>query len=124
MIGGLNNNGLIPTLPDAVSARDRRESSRGGASNVASYEQQAGRSALPVLPSSPAGPDQAASDRIDQTAIRRRVEARQAAAEARLENFQPDRVPLASSQALDAFTAVAGYQDRGDVELAGIDIRV
>lgn len=124
MIGGLNNNGLTPALPDPGGARDRREPSRGGASYVSAYDSQAGNNALPSPPVADSESGRPAPDRVDQAAMRRRVEARQAAAESRLETFQTDQVSLASSRALDAFTTVAGYQDRVDVELAGVDIRV
>lgn len=54
----------------------------------------------------------------------RRVEARRAAEDARLERFRADELPLATSRALDAFTDIASRDDSGDAGLAGIDILV
>lgn len=120
MIGGLNNTGIYPVPTETGSARDRREPGR----SISRYGPQVDN-ARPDAPAAPR-PDapSSAPDSVDQAAIRRRVEARQAATEARLERFQPDQVSLSNSRALDAFTTVAGYRDRGDVELAGVDIRV
>ncbi|MCH8497075.1 MAG: UDP pyrophosphate phosphatase [Marinobacter sp.] len=60
----------------------------------------------------------------DPAAFERRVEARRAAEDARLEQFRADELPLQNSRALQAFTAVAGQRNDDDAELAGISIRV
>lgn len=120
MIGGLNNTGLSLALPDPGGATNRREPSRGNTS----YDRQVDHTTQSVPPSSGPESGQRGSDSIDQAAIQRRVEARQAAAESRLETFQQDQAAsLSSSRALDAFTTIAGYQDGRDVELAGVSIR-
>lgn len=124
MIGGLNNTALTPALRDPGSARDGLGLPRGSAADGTPYDRQAGRNPAPLPSSSSPDSGQVTQGRVDQAAIRRRVEARQAAAESRLETFQPNQVSLASSRALDAFTAVASYQDRSGVVVAGVDIRV
>lgn len=63
-------------------------------------------------------------DMVDPQRLERRVQARQAAEDARLERFRADEVPLRNARALDVFTGIASQSDGGDVELAGIDIRV
>ena len=60
----------------------------------------------------------------DPAAFERRVEARRAAEDARLEQFRADELPLQNSRALQTFTAVAGQRSDDDAELAGISIRV
>lgn len=122
MIGGLNPNTLNPAQSDAASARSRPDVNRNSAASGPNATEEANRQAL----------NQATSERdssrspavIDTAAISRRVEARQAAEDTRLERFRADEMPRASAQALEVFASVAGQREGSDVELAGIDIRV
>lgn len=125
MIGGLNPNAPYRALPDTAAGRERsdvaRSSSASGASGATSGSVESVRQAL-ATPR--ADIDQRSPDVIDSATIERRVEARQAADEARLERFRADELPLASARALEAFTGIAALREGADVELAGIDIRV
>ncbi|HCW91868.1 MAG TPA: UDP pyrophosphate phosphatase, partial [Marinobacter sp.] len=56
--------------------------------------------------------------------LQRRVDARRAAEDVRLERFRADQLPLSTSRALDAFTDIASRNDDGTGELAGIDILI
>lgn len=56
--------------------------------------------------------------------LERRIEARQAAEDVRLERFRADEVPLNTSRALSTFADVAARGDTSDNVLAGIDILV
>ncbi|MEP3166532.1 MAG: UDP pyrophosphate phosphatase, partial [Marinobacter sp.] len=56
--------------------------------------------------------------------LERRVEARQAAEDVRLERFRADEVPLNTSRALSTFADVAARGDASDNVLSGIDILV
>ncbi|MGM0769215.1 MAG: UDP pyrophosphate phosphatase [Pseudomonadota bacterium] len=62
--------------------------------------------------------------RVDSDSLERRVEARRAAEDARLERFRADELPLATSRALSTFTDIAARGDAGENGLAGIDILV
>lgn len=65
-------------------------------------------------------------ERIPDTSLERRVEARRAAEDARLERFRADDLPLPTARALSTFAtiAAAGQESGGDAPLAGIDILV
>lgn len=67
-----------------------------------------------------------AVERLPAEALDRRVEARRAAEDVRLERFRADEVPLPTAQALSTFAVVAaaGQDAGGDAPLAGIDILV
>lgn len=56
--------------------------------------------------------------------LERRIEARQAAEDVRLERFRADEVPLNTSRALSTFADVAARGDASDNGLSGIDILV
>lgn len=107
MINGLSSNSYPLLQPDRQIQREQ-----------AGYARPDSRNPAPAVdPSTP-------RDTVDPKLLERRVQARQAAEDARLERFRADEVPLRNAQALDVFTGIASQRDDGDVELAGIDIRV
>lgn len=65
-------------------------------------------------------------ERTPDEALERRIEARRAAEDARLERFRADDMPLPTAQALSTFAVVAaaGQESGDDAPLAGIDILV
>lgn len=67
-----------------------------------------------------------AIERLPEASLERRVEARRAAEDVRLERFRADEVPLPTARALSTFAlvAAAGQEPGDDVPLAGIDILV
>lgn len=122
MVAGLNSNLPLPAQSEATAARSRPDVARNPAATGPNATTESARQALN-------GPQDERSntrqpDIIDTQAIGRRVEARQAAEDSRLERFRADDLPFASARALDVFAAVAGQREGSDVELAGIDIRV
>jgi hypothetical protein len=103
MIGGINpNSNLAYQAGNNAPARERNDVARADASPAA----------VESRPSSP-------SDSAD-----RRVEARRAAEDARLERFRADDVPLSTSRALATFANVASPSEAPDSLITGIDIRV
>jgi len=118
MIGGLNPNN--PYIGTNV-ARERNDGARAPAARpeVLTDDRQQAR----VVPAGNAG----ASPTEDTEGYLRRVQARAAAEDTRLEPFRSDDIPMANLRALQAFAAVASQRegmDGYDAELAGIDIRV
>lgn len=75
------------------------------------------RDTAPANPASSGGAPEAES---------RRVDARRAAEDARLERFRADELPLPTARALSAFAGVAaaGQEYEGGAVLTGIDILV
>lgn len=65
-------------------------------------------------------------ERTPAESLERRVEARRAAEDARLERFRADEIPLPTAQALSTFALIAasGQESGADAPLAGIDILV
>ncbi|WP_166251495.1 UDP pyrophosphate phosphatase [Marinobacter salicampi] len=118
---GLPSSTFLPAQSEAASARSRPDVARNPAVSGPNASGTDIRRTL-AEPRDERSPRQ--PDAIDSAAIERRVEARQAAEDARLERFRADELPFASARALDVFAAVAGQRDGGDVEMAGIDIRV
>lgn len=122
MINGVSNN---PYVGNAGVARDRPDAARAPAARPEVIEDQR-RDARP----SPAGgdrPDSGSGLSEDTQGFLRRVQARSAAEDTRLEPFRAEDVPMATIRALETFATVASQQDglEGyDAELAGIDIRV
>lgn len=121
MIGGLN-----PSLYNASGlqpVRDRADGARAPAARPDATD----TGQRTVSESLPRG-NEASVAQLDEAAIARRVQARVAAEDARLEQFRPDDISLASARALQTFAAVAAQgadQPAGmDAELAGVDIRV
>ena len=121
MVSGLGPSTLSPAQSEASSARSRPDIARNSAVT--------GPNATPdnvrqSLGESRAGREPRRPDIIDAVAIERRVEARQAAEDSRLERFRADDLPFASARALETFASVAAQREGADTELAGIDIRV
>lgn len=121
MISGLNNS--LYSGPDLHPARNPASGPKAPA------VRPDGESRAPVTVQNP---DSASSTdalpEVDSQAYARRVQARAAAEDVRLEVFHPDTVSLNSQRALQTFAEVAAggadeFQGR-DVELAGVDIRV
>lgn len=118
MVGAVNGNAANLLRPDNGAVRERPDIARNSAASDANRNSAQDRQTL-------AEPRQSnRSETVDQAALERRVEARQAAEDSRLERFRSDELPLASARALEAFANVAGQRDGQDVELAGIDIRI
>jgi hypothetical protein len=123
MIGGLNPNN--PYIGNNV-ARERSDGARAPAArpDVLTDERQQSR---PAPAGNSTGDNPAASGAEDTEGYLRRVQARAAAEDTRLEPFRSDDIPAANQRALQTFAAVASQRegmDGYDAELAGIDIRV
>lgn len=123
MIGGLNPNN--PYIGTNV-ARERNDGARAPAARpeVLTDDRQQAR----VVPAGNGTTDNpGASPAEDTEGYLRRVQARAAAEDTRLEPFRSDDIPMANLRALQTFAAVASQRegmDGYDAELAGIDIRV
>ncbi|WP_166269044.1 UDP pyrophosphate phosphatase [Marinobacter caseinilyticus] len=121
MIGGLNPNAVYRAQSDATALRERSDIARNSSAAGVNGTPEGIRQDLAV-PRSEVG--ERATNPVDSAAIKRRVEARQASEDVRLERFRADDMPLASARALETFAGVAALRDDVDVELAGIDIRI
>lgn len=123
MINGLNGNN--PSIGNASVARERADAARAPAARPEALGDQR-RDARP----SPAGADAPGSGTAaseDTQGYLRRVQARSAVEDSRLEPFRAEDIPIANARALEAFASVANQRegfDGVDAELAGIDIRV
>lgn len=125
MIGGINSNGFHPSQSGALPARERTDVARNPATGPEKTADAEVRRDLSEPRTSLAdGRSPGPSNPGSSEGLERRVEARKAAEDARLERFRADDVPLATSRALATFADVAGRRDGEDAELAGIDIRV
>jgi len=124
MIGGVNtNSSLAYQTGNNAPARERSDVARAPASTAEGNPGQVRRDlADGALPSTEARPI------TPPDALERRVEARRAAEDTRLERFRADDIPLATSQALATFANVAApssdASDAPDSLITGIDIRV
>ncbi len=121
MVNDVNPNNLYPSRSDSSALRERPDIARNSSVSGPSGTPNDIREDL-AAPRADIGGRQA--NLIDTASIERRVEARRASEDVRLERFRADDVPLASARALEAFTSVAGFRESVDVELAGIDIVV
>ncbi|MGM0570431.1 UDP pyrophosphate phosphatase [Marinobacter sp.] len=123
MIGGLNPNN--PYIGTSV-ARERNDGARSPAARPEALtdERQQARPA----PAGDGTTDNAGKSPAEDTeGYLRRVQARAAAEDTRLESFRADDIPMANLRALQTFATVASQRegmDGYDAELAGIDIRV
>ncbi|PCM43653.1 UDP pyrophosphate phosphatase [Marinobacter sp. ANT_B65] len=119
MIGGINPGSTLSYQPGSNSpARERSDVARSPASAPEKTTETARRD----LADSPRSP---ASERSVGDNPERRVEARRASEDARLERFRADEVPLPAARALSAFASVAAAGQESDgAALAGIDILV
>lgn len=119
MIGGINSGNTY--TGSAPPARERSDAARAPAARPELLTDERAQTRA-----QPAGQQQAPSA-DDGEGYQRRVQARAAVADSRLQPFLADDIPLANSQAVEAFISVANYRDglEGyDAGLAGIDIRV
>lgn len=96
MIGGINpNNNLAYQTGNNTLSRERSDVARAPASTAE-----------------------------DNPGQERRIEARRAAEDARLERFRADDVPLNTARALSTFANIAAPAEAPEGILTGIDIRV
>lgn len=121
MIGGINTNSNLGFQTGNNSpVRERSDVARAPAATAEDNASQArrdlGDGAKPTTePRQISSPD----------AIERRIEARRAAEDTRLEQFRVDDVPLSTSRALETFANVATPSaETPDGLITGIDIRV
>ena len=120
MIGGVNPNGGLPFQSGNNSpVRERSDVARAPASAPEN-------SSVAVRRDLSDTPSRNAEDRPIPSAesLERRIEARQAAEDVRLERFRADEIPLNTSRALSTFADVAARGDAPDNGLSGIDILV
>lgn len=119
MIGGINPGSSLSYQSGTNSpVRERSDAAR----SPASAPEKTAESARRDLADSPLQP---ASERSVSESTERRVEARRAAEDVRLERFRADEVPLPAARALSTFASVAAAgQESGSAALAGIDILV
>jgi hypothetical protein len=121
MIGGINPNSNLPfQTGNNAPARERSDVARAPASTAEDNASQVRRDL-----SGGAGSSTEARPVTSPDAIERRIEARRAAEDTRLEQFRVDDVPLRTSRALEAFATVAApANETPDGLITGIDIRV
>lgn len=120
MIGGINPGGVYGYQSGNNNpVRERSDAARAPASSPEKDTTKA-REELGAARQEPITP-RSADERPE-----RRVEARRAAEDARLERFRADDVPLPTAKALSTFASVAsaGQEMSGDGVLSGIDILV
>ncbi|TGN41989.1 UDP pyrophosphate phosphatase [Marinobacter confluentis] len=121
MIGGVNpNSNLAYQTGNNVPVRERSDIARAPAStaegNAGQVRRDLAEGASPSAESRPVTP---------QDALERRIEARRAAEDTRLERFRADDLPLNTSRALATFANVAApASEAPDSLITGIDIRV
>jgi hypothetical protein len=114
MIGGLPSNSYGPLQPERPAQRAPAEVTRPESGTRAETDRQQ------------INDDNGRTRQLstDPQLLERRVQAREAAKDGQFERFRADEVPLANARALDVFTGIASQREEGDVELAGVDIRV
>lgn len=120
MINGLNSSASYPLQSGGAGIRERTDVARSPAAspekNSPEVQEDLARPGSNVAP--------ADIGSLSGELLQRRVEARQAAEDVRLERFNADDLPLSTARALSTFVEVAAQRDGQDVELAGIDIRI
>ncbi|MBY6220747.1 UDP pyrophosphate phosphatase [Marinobacter nauticus] len=122
MIGGINpSNPSLYQAGNNSPARERTDVSRTPAADPQALATGDVRNQLNTAPGNPAQPGGTGPE-LDS----RRVEARRAAEDARLERFRADELPLPAARALSAFAGVAaaGQEFESGSVLSGIDILV
>ncbi|WP_417565874.1 UDP pyrophosphate phosphatase [Marinobacter sp.] len=120
MIGGINpGNNFASQTGNNSQVRERSDVARAPASNP----EKTGEAIRRDLADGSQG---LVSDRTSSESLERRVEARRASEDVRLERFRADQVSLPAARALSTFASVAaaGQNAGGDGSLAGIDILV
>jgi len=127
MIGGVNsaNYSQIQSGNNAP-ARERADTARASASAPVAVAVDSARRDLGAPAQSRDGAPQGQSASESPEATSRRVEARRAAEDARLESFRADDVSPSAARALSAFAGVAaaGQEYENGSVLTGIDIMV
>lgn len=119
MIGGINNaNPFAFQTGNNAPARERGDVARAPAASPEKPQAGVRRDLADAVQIDPA------SDRARAEELERRIEARRAAEDARLERFRADDVPLPTARALSTFAGVAaaGQDAAGSGSIAGIDI--
>lgn len=120
MIGGVNpNSNLTFQSGNNSPARERSDVGRAPASTAEDNTRQVRRGLAEATAETNESRPTPPSD-----AIERRIEARKAADDVRLERFRADEIPLNTSRALSTFADVAARDESVDSVLTGIDIRV
>lgn len=125
MIGGINpaNSSMIQTGNNSP-ARERTDVARSPAASPQSLADDAVRQDL----NAPRQERDTAPGNLNAgfEAVERRIEARRAAEDVRLERFRADELPLPASRALSTFAGVAaaGQEFEGGSLISGIDILV
>lgn len=129
MIGGINpSNPSLYQAGNNAPARERTDVSRTPAADPQALatgdvrnQLNTARQDRDTAPGNPAQPSGTGPE-LDS----RRVEARRAAEDARLERFRADELPLPAARALSAFAGVAaaGQEFESGSVLSGIDILV
>mgnify|MGYP000170270421 CR=1 FL=1 len=120
MIGGINpNSNLAYQAGNNAPARERSDVARAPASTADDSQARVRRDLADGSPATAESRPGSPSDSTD-----RRVEARRAAEDIRLERFRADDVPLSTSRALATFANVAAPSEAPDSLITGIDIRV
>lgn len=120
MIGGLSpGNNILLQSGNNSPVRERSDAARAPASAPEKLAETARRELADGLGQRP--PERSVSESLE-----RRVEARRASEDARLERFRADELPLPAARALSTFAGVAaaGQEPDGSATLAGIDIMV
>lgn len=120
MIGGINpNSGLAFQSGNNSPVRERSDVARAPATTPDNNRDAVRRDLSDTRsPAAEARPVPSAES------LERRIEARQAAEDVRLERFRADEIPLSTSRALSTFADVAARGDTSDSGLSGIDILV
>ncbi|MDI9246103.1 UDP pyrophosphate phosphatase [Marinobacter sp. CHS3-4] len=120
MIGGVNpNNSIAYQSGNNAPVRERSDGARAPASTAEDNRGQVRRDLTQG-----ASPNVEARTQTSPDATERRIEARRAAEDSRLERFRADDVPLSTSRALSTFADVASDGEAPEGVLTGIDIRV
>lgn len=121
MISGINSSGSYPLQSGNAPLRERSDVARTPAASPDRSNTGVREDLANPLDTNKLGTNNPSDN---GELLQRRVEARRAAEDVRLERFNADEVSLATSRALSTFAQVAAQQDDQDVELAGIDIRI
>ena len=120
MIGGVNsNNPFAFQTGNNAPARERSDVARAPASTAEDNRSQVRRD---LTQGATASAETRSTTPPDAT--ERRIEARRAAEDSRLERFRADDVPFNTSRALSTFADVAARDEAPEGVLTGIDIRV
>lgn len=120
MIGGINPNNVNAYQSGNNSpVRERSDVARAPASTPQQGAEAVRRDLADVRPA--VSPERVATS---AESLERRVEARRAAEDVRLERFRADELPLGTSRALSTFTDIASRGDNPETGLSGIDIRI